>query len=470
MKTLYQFIMLALCLLLFNCSKDSADDPVIPTPKPQAMETLSGANQLTSFSILAAANSNLGIDADVQQNGSNYKIYVPANTDLSNLIPTFAVSAKAKLAINGTVVASGSSTVDLSHTSTLTVTAENGDTNELTLSAESNFTTLDTAIEALRVKYNAPGFQVAITRNERLVYQNHYGFADLAGQEAITDASVFRLASVSKTITAISILKMAEDGLFNLDDTVFGTNGILENDFGTAPYGTNIENITVRHLLEHESGWTNSPNDPLFANFDWTHAQIIDDILDNRPLTTVPGSTYSYSNFGYILLGRIVEKVSGQAYEDYVKAQVLSPAGISNMNVAGNTLADKHPNEVEYFSQGDNLGPYEYKANRCDAMGGWTANATDLAKYLVAIDRNSGKADILSSATLSEMYFGQVQWGFAGSLPGTSAYIWRLDDETNFVILTNTRTIPVNDILLDMTQAMTDHIWARNSWPNYDLF
>lgn len=479
MKIRKNLLLLLAVVFFINCSKDSSepqteptmqtdDDPVSMTDDDPVV-MLSAEKDLVSFSITQANNPNLKIDADVQQTGTSLKVFLPFGTDITNLTIAFQVSDKASLSIDGSTVVSGSSNLDFSSSLTAVVEAEDGTTNNYAISAESNFNALDAAIQQLMIDNNAPSMQLAITKGEKLVYQGQYGFADLNNTEEVTDDSVYRLASVSKTITAVTILKMKQDGLLEFDDTVFGISGILDTDFGTSPYKTNVENITVRHLLDHTSGFTNNPADAMFLNLNWSLKEVIDNVLDTRELATNPGDTYSYSNFGYILLGRIVEKVTGMSYENYVKQSILTPLGITSMNVARNGIDEKWPNEVEYFSQGDNIGPYDYNAARCEAMGGWTSSATDLAKLLVGIDRRNGVPDIINTEVMAGMYFEFPEWTFWGSLPATSAVIYRLGEDFNFTILTNTRVIPIT-LNKKMMDTMREQVLARTSWPEYNLF
>src|SRR4029079_11605684 len=128
--------------------------------------------------------------------------------------------------------------------------------------------------------------------------------------------------------------------------------GVLGTTYGHTPYGTNIEKITVQNLLEHTGGgWTTDNQDPMFSHPEMNQKQLISWVLDNRPLDNAPGTHYAYSNFGYCLLGRIIEKVTGQSYAGYVQQAVLGPCGISDMAIAGNTEADRRSSEVRYYGQ-----------------------------------------------------------------------------------------------------------------------
>ena len=299
MKTTRLLLLVSLSLFFTNCSSDSSNDPqtdpVVQTDDDPVTTTdddpvvqLSSAKDLISFTVVQADNPTLKIDADIQQSGNTLKVFFPFGTDIANLVVSFQVSDKAILKLGDNTLTSGDSAIDFSVGFNLTVEAEDGSTQTYSVSQESSFAALDAAIQQVMTDNNAPSMQLAITKDEKLVYQAQYGYADLNSTEMVTDDSVYRLASVSKTITAVTILKMAQDGLLDFNDTVFGTNGILGMDFGTPPYKTNIENITVRHLLDHTSGFTNTPNDPFFVNENWSLQQLIDDVLDNRELATVP--------------------------------------------------------------------------------------------------------------------------------------------------------------------------------------
>lgn len=207
----------------------------------------------------------------------------------------------------------------------------------------------------------------------------------------------------------------------------------------------------------------------MFSDVETTQIDLINDMLDNRPLQHTPGSIYYYSNFGYCVLGRIIEKISGRSYEDYVREEILQALGISNMKIGGNTLDDRFNDEVKYYDQ-EGYSPYAMNISRMDAHGGWLASSTELVKLLAHADRNSRRADILNSGSLNNLYFGFENWLFFGSLPGTSSAISRVDDSFGYVMLVNTRTIPIGNILDQMNQVMVDEINARTSWPNYDLF
>jgi CubicO group peptidase (beta-lactamase class C family) len=339
---------------------------------------------------------------------------------------------------------------------------------EVTFLAADPFTTLDDAMTAKMAELAIPAVSLAIIRNERLVYAHAYGYADKEASQVATYNDRYRMASLSKPITAISILKLSEAGKLSLDDAVFGANGILGDDFGAPPAGSQKDQITVRHLLNHKSGWRNAPDDPMFRAVALTQEELIRDMVANRALVYAPGVHEEYLNFGYCVLGRVIEKVTGKSYEAYIK-ELVAPMGITSLAIAGNTLVDRLPQEVKYYQT--EFSPYSMNVARMDAHGGWISTASDLARFMVHIDQNAQVPDVVSLSSLQTMYFGYDIWGHTGSLPGTSSLLIRMDDTFSFVVLANTRTEDNYDRILEqLYTVMHDQIAARKEWPSYDLF
>lgn len=296
---------------------------------------------------------------------------------------------------------------------------------------------------------------IAITHHGKLICSKGYGYADTTHHIPVTPNSLFRIASVSKSLTAVAILKLVEAGKLSLDTTVFGTRGLLGTTYGHLPYSRELEAITVRELLQHTAGgWGNNSADPMFSNPEMSADELISWTIDHQPLEHPPGSIYAYSNFGYCILGRVVEKLSGQSYEQFVQQTILAPCGIKSAQVGGNTLTDKRSNEVVYYGQ-HNEQPYIYNIARMDAHGGWIASANDLAKFLLHIDGFPQPADILTPASITALTTGSSansgyalglavnpyhNWWHSGSLPGTGAEIIRSQKGFNWVMLCNTRT------------------------------
>jgi CubicO group peptidase (beta-lactamase class C family) len=355
--------------------------------------------------------------------------------------------------------------------------------------SDADETFVDTTVRTFMVNHQMPGASVALTHHGRLVFARGYGIANPATNEPVTTNHLFRIASVSKPITAVAIFELIEAGQLQLGTRVFGTTGVLGTTYGTQPYGPNIDQITVQHLLEHTSGWPRT-TDPMFGHFNLDQEELITWMLDNEPLTTVPGNTHDYLNFGYCVLGRIIERVSALSYTDYVQQHVLAPCGISDMHIAGDTLAERRGNEVVYVPQGGN--PYGIRVSRMDAHGGWIASATALVRFLVRVDGFATKPDILASGSIMTMVTpttaltpGGGATGYAkgwatnpmgnrwhdGDIPGTASILVRTHHEYCWAVLVNSR----NDVQLDPMRSDLDNLmWTVigriTDWPAFDLF
>lgn len=345
-------------------------------------------------------------------------------------------------------------------------------------------------VTTFMTNHGMPGASVALTHQGRLVFARGYGIANQATNEPVTTNHLFRIASVSKPITAVTVFRLIEAGQLNLGDRIFGANGILGTTFGTQPYGPNIDQITVQHLLEHTSGWARA-QDPMFGQFTLNHAQLITWMLDNEALTFAPGTTHDYLNFGYCLLGRVIEQVTGLTYENAVRQHVLAPCGIADMHIAGDTLAARRANEVVYVPQSA-WNPYAIRVSRMDAHGGWIASATDLVRFLVHVDGFATKPDILASGSITTMVTPTTALtpaggttGYAkgwatnpvgnrwhdGDLPGTASILVRTHHQYCWAVLVNSR----DDAQLDPMRADLDNLmWTVvghiTDWPAFDLF
>ncbi len=245
-----------------------------------------------------------------------------------------------------------------------------------------------------------PGMTMAIARKGKLVYMRAFGNANLAQNEPTQPYHMFRIASVSKPITSIAIMKLMEEGKINMNDKVFGPGSLLENH--AYFNGANITDqrtydITVQHLLEHSGGWDNSqdctptPTSP----YPW-HAGHCDPIgfplhvtetmgtsnpvaeqdlvkfLLEKNLGFAPGTSYQYSNIGYLTLGVIIEEISGMSYEDYLKTEIFEPIGICDMHLGKNLLEDKFEREAEYPPSGyQNLSVYGTGELLPNEYGAW---------------------------------------------------------------------------------------------------
>ncbi len=346
---------------------------------------------------------------------------------------------------------------------------------------------IDNDINSFMERYNIAGLSLAVTKNEKLVYAKGYGYAEKETEIKVDTSHLFRIASLSKFITAVGVMKLIEEGKLSMSDNVFGDDAVLGNDFGTPPYNYWVSLITVKHLLHHEAGgWGNSSNDPAFINPSLTVNQLISWVLDNRPLFYQPGTTFDYSNVGFQILGRIIEKKSGKSYEDYIRENVLTPSGVTNMQMGESKLDERKPNEVKYYGHGT-ANPYSYATGaitRLNSAGGWIASAIDLMRVMTHVDGFNRIPDILSPPVITLMTTSSDlsiyacglrvnsynNWWHGGSLTGTRTWIVRTATGYCWAILMNSSTSDS-----DFTTALDRLVWpavqdASTEWPDIDLF
>ena len=302
-------------------------------------------------------------------------------------------------------------------------------------------------------KNNVPGLSVAIAKEGEIVYREAFGFANRWTKEPATPDHRFRIASVSKPVTAVAVFRLFEAGLLSPDARAFGPEGAL------GPLGAEIGRdsplaaITVDHLLTHTSGaWPNDAGDPMFANRDYDHARLIRATLSGTYAPAPPGTAYKYSNFGYCLLGRIVEHAAKRPYADFARETVLAPVGAGGMAIGGNTEAERAPNEVRYHPVGSE-DPYGYDVRRMDSHGGWIATAAEVALF-VAGAAGRTRPPLLSGASMAKMSEATAanpkyarcwsvnaagNWWHTGSLPGTQAIAVRTQSGLGWAGFVNTR-------------------------------
>lgn len=376
------------------------------------------------------------------------------------------------------------------------------------LSAYESMQGLDQQIETFMKKWNIVGASVAVVKNERLIYTKGFGYADKEKKIKVEPKNIFRIASVSKLITATAVMKLVEDGKLNLSDTVFGENGILNNQQFLNIKDKKITKITVSNLLNHTSGWTNKKGDPMFQNIYIAKKMkkelpidintITQYVLENRKLDYVTGSKSVYSNFGYALLGLVIEKVSDLSYEDYVVSQILNPIGIYDMHLGKSLEKDKYKNEVKYyglkgerhvlssFGTGKKVAKY-YGGNSIEALGsagGWVASPTELMKLLTAIDGFGLRENILSPESIKKMTqstkkirpFGWTgtdkngYWWRTGTLSGTSALLKREKNGISWVLIINTSPKYGAHFPVQINKTLIKGLATIDDWPSYDLF
>ena len=375
----------------------------------------------------------------------------------------------------------------------------------------------DRLIPSFLEQWEVPGASIAIVNDGQLLFVKGYGLADVEGDDPVKPDSLFRIASISKPITAVAVLQLVEEDLLDLEESVFEILKEFQPPEG-ATRDPRLDEITVLHLLQHTGGWDrNKSYDPM-----WIPHRIQSELgvqkpvscrdviqfMLGQPLDFDPGTKYAYSNFGYCLLGRVIEEKTGQSYEEYVKERVLGPMGITGIRIGGTLPEERAEDEVNYYGYpGQNLAysvmpktpdrvpwPYGgfYLRGR-DSVGGWIASAIDLVRFVTSID-GSRPPSVLEPATVQAMvsrpapplwedtsyFYGMgwlvrpagddANWWHSGSQPGTSSLLVRTHHGFAWAALFNSRPKEQGDFGLAVDRLMWNGIREVSQWPSDDLF
>ncbi len=260
----------------------------------------------------------------------------------------------------------------------------------------------DNAMQRLLRRHGAPGASLSIAKNGRLVYARGFGWAWIDGKLAARPRTVFGVASVSKAITAIAVLKMVDEGRFALDDPAFALLRGLRPLSGER-IDRRVRKVTVRQLLNHSGGYKrNYPKQELERAFGRPAAQLRErDLVEHalgRPLDYDPGTEQHYSNVGFTVLGAIVESVAGESYDKAVRRLVLDPIHVRSMRLGHGEPYDGGTARC-YGPKWDELPPIDIIGG---SAGGWMAPTVELVRLLAALDGRRGAA-LLSPPSLREM-------------------------------------------------------------------
>ena len=362
------------------------------------------------------------------------------------------------------------------------------------------------ANELLR-QWSLAGMTMSIVKNGKLVYAQGFGYADVETKQPVTPGQLFRIASVSKLITAIAIMKLVEHKSISLDSKVFGPNGILKDSVFDTVKDKRLYDITVRHLMAHAGGWSLRYGDMAFNSLlvielsGETGAATMDSycrFVASRKLHFAPGTRSSYSNMGYMFLTKVIEAVSGQNYEKYVRNEVLKPIGITDMHIGRSYLSDRRFNEVKYYESDDNklvscfdgsgrMVPKAYGGNPIELLGpagGWIASSVELAKLMVMVDGFKNVPDMLPNNLISQMvedkfFRGPLGWKTVkdngdwirtGSMAGTSAIMKRQSNGFSWVVVINSSSWkgPKLPYYVNYMMGKIEH--SVKNWPKHDLF
>ncbi len=279
-----------------------------------------------------------------------------------------------------------------------------------TVQAQTNTAAYDAEVQA-HFTADAPGGAVLVAQGGKVLYERALGLADVSAKTALTTANQFRIGSVTKQFAAVSILQLAEAGKLQVDDEIQQYVDFPKKE----------QPITIRHLLTHTSGIPNFTNGPNYTPEAYAKDIELKDLIAlfaDLPLEFAPGSKWSYSNSGYILLTAIIEKVSGQTWADYANEHLFTPAGMSHTTAS---MVQGTPAEAHGYSEDTQgwkpaaaismswpLGAGNIRSTVGDL---WKWNASVFAGKLVPVARlaQAHQPVTLADGTTHPYGFG---WGF----------------------------------------------------------
>jgi len=376
-----------------------------------------------------------------------------------------------------------------------------------TLSSIPEAENMDRQIELFMKQWQINGASLAIMKDEKLIYAKGYGWADKEEGEAVKVKHVFRIASVSKLITAAGIMKLYEEGKLSLADKPFSEGGILNlPQFDGIITDRRIRSMTIEHLLRHRAGFSLGDGDPMFNIPNITKRMGLgtpaetDDIIAYslaRKLGFAPGTGTKYSNLGYVILSRIIEVITGESYQSYIRENILHPAGVYDMYIAKNSHEQKYENEVKYYEP-ENSEPIEafdgsgrllprcYGGNNIEGLSGagaWVASPGEILKFVAAIDGKENVPDILSSESIKLMTTAnpsmlpigwarciQDNWARTGTLSGSSAVLKYNNNGYSWFFVTNTSAWSGSRFPSQIESMLRRALAKVSEWPQHNLF
>ena len=308
---------------------------------------------------------------------------------------------------------------------------------------------------------------VSVQHKHRVLFQRGYGFTDDTEQTLHTSSTTYRIGSLTKSFTAVAILLLQAQGRLHIHDPIARY----------LPDYPNGDRITLHQLLSMSSGIPNYLNDLLFSRYNIKSGtyqpsaskdqlfspQDLVACFQDKPLAFSPGSAYAYSNSNYVLLGHILEVVSGYSYGDFLQKHIFAPLGMTQSHYYPG------PSNPTSSTGYDAIVPvptpvFSFHNSLLFAAGGITSSVRDLRLWLQALHDNS-----LLPASLSQQLFTPVT-----SMNGASyayAYGWIVDQTTAAPIAEHTGTAPgYNSYMYNDASSRISFIICSNSWGEATMF
>lgn len=297
---------------------------------------------------------------------------------------------------------------------------------------------------------------IALMRDGQLIYAKNTGFSDVAKQTKANENTRYRIGSITKTFTAVLVMKANEEGRLSLDET-------LDKYF---PGIANAAKITIRHLLTHRSGIHNFTNDASYQT--WytapkTRSELVKTITDAGS-DFEPGSKFSYSNSGFVLLSFILEDIYKTSYAHLVQEKIVKPLGLLYTSVGGKINAEANEARSYTFTQGWTL---EKETDMSVPMGAGAivSTPTDLVRFsealfsgklvgLTAVEEMKKLKDNVGSGLITFPFYDRTEFGHSGGIDGFSS-LFSYDPEKRiaFAMISNGMNYNGNDLTIAALSA-----------------
>ena len=347
---------------------------------------------------------------------------------------------------------------------------------------------------------------LAVARNGKLSLARGYTWGD-ESVATTGETDVFRIASLSKPVAATAAMRLAQEGELDLDAPLADLIDLSPLPGGTAD--PRLGEVTVRRALQHLGGWDRDlSGDPLWSTIAISREMGVDlplgeeevvSYVSGAALDHAPGTTYAYSNYGYLLVSRAIAAVTGTSFEDYVVSDILGAVDIARMR-AGRSLARDQAGEVRYNSRYTSTSavdmsgaqvPYPYGGFNLEIQlgnGGWVASAADIARFCTVYDTPEA-AGVLTPASVDTVFAapeaggGATHYGLGwsvrptadgentwhtGSMPGTYTFLARSNGHT-VVALFNQRKEGDDLNWGEIDPRLWGAVNEVGTWPTEDL-
>lgn len=313
---------------------------------------------------------------------------------------------------------------------------------------QSSGDTVDQYIQGEMSKRQIPGLALLVVRDSQIIKQKGYGFANLELQVPVKPETVFQSGSMGKQFTAAAVMMLVEEGKIGLDDP-------LTKYFPDGPAAW--KQVKVRHLLSHTGGFGDYPEKFDFRK-DYTEDEVLN-IVKTLPLAFPPGSQWKYSNLGYLTLGVLIHKVTGQFYGDFLQERIFKPLGMTTTRIISEAdIISNRSSGYELVKKGLKNQEWVSPTLNTTADGSLYFSILDLAKWDTALSERKllkpESFDLMwTPVKLSKGKPNKDGYGFgwfihqdhghrviehAGAWQGFTTNISRyVDDKLTIVVLTN---------------------------------